>query len=293
MIEKGFRLRSEAYLSHVRTFPCLVCGASAEAHHLLRTPDGRGMGMKSGDQWCVPLCHPHHMELHDIGAEGLFFAIKERSTRSTGLAPPTPRGRPVMDVRNLALITETATLTQVKKNTLGITAVVRIPQNKVPLDLLAAETGTRFKMSWSSLDDADNVMMTEAVLQGFKRNTSGVAVTVKLHESDVSAKLFMSAAASRWLIAWLRLDDEDAPVAGEVQAAGRNAEMSAKALVQQREFQLWCAREFGTFDDEDGATQAVVESCGVEGLDDISNDHNAVRILGELRAEFIEDWKHS
>jgi hypothetical protein len=31
--------------------------------------------MKSGDQWCVPLCHGHHMELHDMGDEPLWFAV--------------------------------------------------------------------------------------------------------------------------------------------------------------------------------------------------------------------------
>jgi hypothetical protein len=75
-MNKTFRLRSEAYMAHVRTFPCLVCGDVSEAHHLLRTPDGRGMGMKSGDQWCVPLCHEHHMELHNLGAEPLYFTLK-------------------------------------------------------------------------------------------------------------------------------------------------------------------------------------------------------------------------
>jgi hypothetical protein len=198
----------------------------------------------------------------------------------------------MVDIRQAAMVTE-ATLTQIKKNTLGIAAVVRIPGNKVPLDLLAAQTGTRFRMSWSSIDDPAEVHLTEAVLQGFKRNTAGVAVTVRLHENDVSPALFMSAAASRWMIAWVRLNDEDEAVEGEIHATGRKAETSAKALVLQKPFQIWCAREFGVFDDEDGATQAILETCGVEGLDDISLSHEAARIFGDLRQEFIDDWKNS
>jgi hypothetical protein len=33
------------------------------------------MGMKVGDNWCVPLCHAHHMELHGFGDERLWWAL--------------------------------------------------------------------------------------------------------------------------------------------------------------------------------------------------------------------------
>jgi len=34
------------------------------------------MGMKVGDNWCVPLCHAHHMELHNFGDERLWWAMQ-------------------------------------------------------------------------------------------------------------------------------------------------------------------------------------------------------------------------
>lgn len=67
MLEKGpERIRSEAYLRHVRGQPCLSCGAPGEAHHLQRAQP-RAMGRKTGDQWVVPLCHACHMSLHNFG----------------------------------------------------------------------------------------------------------------------------------------------------------------------------------------------------------------------------------
>lgn len=57
------RLRSSKYLKYIRTKPCLICGNQAEAHHLTFV-QSRAMSMKNGDQWCVPLCHGHHMDLH-------------------------------------------------------------------------------------------------------------------------------------------------------------------------------------------------------------------------------------
>lgn len=35
------------------------------------------MGLKTGDQWTVPLCHKHHMELHSEGfPERTWWALK-------------------------------------------------------------------------------------------------------------------------------------------------------------------------------------------------------------------------
>lgn len=64
MDENPVRIRSKLYLSHIRTKPCMVCGNHAEAHHLTYAQP-RAMGLKTGDQYTVPLCHKHHMELHE------------------------------------------------------------------------------------------------------------------------------------------------------------------------------------------------------------------------------------
>jgi hypothetical protein len=73
MRQKERRVRSKAYMAHVRGFPCLSCGGQAEAHHV-KFAELRSMGMKPGDNWCVPLCHACHMSLHDFGREQVFWA---------------------------------------------------------------------------------------------------------------------------------------------------------------------------------------------------------------------------
>jgi hypothetical protein len=71
-----FRLRSEDYLKHIRSKPCLVCGGYAEAHHLTFAQH-RAKSKKNGDQWTVPVCHPHHMELHNFaGGEKTWWACQ-------------------------------------------------------------------------------------------------------------------------------------------------------------------------------------------------------------------------
>lgn len=69
------RLRSKKYMAYIRTLPCLICGGLAQAHHLQRAQP-RAMSSKTGDQYCVPLCHKHHHELHHFpGGEDTFWAI--------------------------------------------------------------------------------------------------------------------------------------------------------------------------------------------------------------------------
>lgn len=69
-LEKPRRHRSRLHLKHVRTLRCLGCAepAPSQAHHLtFAQPKARGL--KSGDQWSVPLCMTCHNALHARGNE--------------------------------------------------------------------------------------------------------------------------------------------------------------------------------------------------------------------------------
>lgn len=66
MIPKPSTARSEAYKSWIRSLPCLCCLKPSEPHHEPAEGQG-GMGMKSSDYRCIPLCSYHHRERHQIG----------------------------------------------------------------------------------------------------------------------------------------------------------------------------------------------------------------------------------
>lgn len=74
------RIRDRKYLRWVALHRCLVCGATEKVvpHHLMKVPDEpSAMGLKSGDNWAVPLCHDHHTGgkgVHHHGNEPEFFA---------------------------------------------------------------------------------------------------------------------------------------------------------------------------------------------------------------------------
>lgn len=76
LIPKDRRVRSQKILQKVRESPCLICGTTpSDPHHLRIVGHQRGLGIKNGDDFTVPLCRKHHEELHSFGSEALFFAL--------------------------------------------------------------------------------------------------------------------------------------------------------------------------------------------------------------------------
>ena len=70
-------MKLNPYLRHVRETPCLSCGSPYPSAHHLQRVGGKGMGIKTGDEWAVPLCHRCHMDLHTGGlSETVWWALK-------------------------------------------------------------------------------------------------------------------------------------------------------------------------------------------------------------------------
>lgn len=68
-IRKEVRRRNKAHLAFVGAQPCLVCRRSpCDAHHL-KFAQPRALGRKVSDEFTVPLCRDHHLDLHRHGNE--------------------------------------------------------------------------------------------------------------------------------------------------------------------------------------------------------------------------------
>jgi Rad52/22 family double-strand break repair protein len=69
MVPTDRRLRDKSHLKFVAMQPCLICGREPSQAHHLTFCQKRGLSLKSGDQFCVPICGVHHDELHRAGSE--------------------------------------------------------------------------------------------------------------------------------------------------------------------------------------------------------------------------------
>lgn len=60
----------------VKSHGCCICkNPVADAHHLRIVGHKRGMSVKNGDDYTIPLCRRHHDELHAMGDEKIFLDL--------------------------------------------------------------------------------------------------------------------------------------------------------------------------------------------------------------------------
>jgi DNA recombination protein Rad52 len=80
------RIRDREHLRNVASQPCLICGRQpCQAHHLTFAQP-RARGLKTSDEWVVPLCNLHHRELHDRGDERAFWQSKGIDAQHSAMA---------------------------------------------------------------------------------------------------------------------------------------------------------------------------------------------------------------
>jgi hypothetical protein len=73
-LRKEMRRRNKAHLVFVAAQPCLVCQRSpCDAHHV-KFAQPRSLGRKVSDEFTVPLCREHHVQLHHHGNEMAWWA---------------------------------------------------------------------------------------------------------------------------------------------------------------------------------------------------------------------------
>jgi hypothetical protein len=75
-LSKPKRRRDKQHLKFVASQPCIVCGRTPSDAHHLRFAQPRALGLKSSDEFTVPLCRTHHRENHHSGREENWWHLK-------------------------------------------------------------------------------------------------------------------------------------------------------------------------------------------------------------------------
>ena len=79
-MQKIPKIRSPKHRKFVASQPCMITnlegencnGTPVDAHHLMKM-GGRGTSLKESDEWTVPLCRKHHIEVTGYGDEEVFW----------------------------------------------------------------------------------------------------------------------------------------------------------------------------------------------------------------------------
>ncbi|MGH1376655.1 MAG: putative HNHc nuclease [Alphaproteobacteria bacterium] len=84
-MQKTPKIRSKKHLKFIANLPCVICRKTdVQAAHV-RSGNGAGMGLKSGDDCVVPLCVKHHTKQHSMN-ERTFWSYYGGIENATRLA---------------------------------------------------------------------------------------------------------------------------------------------------------------------------------------------------------------
>jgi hypothetical protein len=73
-LRKPTRQRNKTHLAFVASQPCLICQRTpCDAHHI-KFAEPRALGRKVSDEFTVPICRDHHIQLHHHGNEAAWWA---------------------------------------------------------------------------------------------------------------------------------------------------------------------------------------------------------------------------
>lgn len=129
----------------------------------------------------------------------------------------------------------------------------------------------------------------EAVKIAITQNSDGTVLRLGIHPEDCPSILFQDWAGSRYMVAMVKLDDHDQPVAMTDKREIEKLKSSAGALCRNRKFQEWILSGTGEEVTEANAVAFLRASLGIKSRSEFDTDPNARRAFNDMREEF-QEW---
>ena len=148
------------------------------------------------------------------------------------------------------------------------------------------DTSTLRKKSHNTMNDVrENAMHFEAVKVSMSQNKDGVILRLAVHPNDCPADLHTDWVGSRYVVAMVRLNDQDEPEERQEQKAIERLISSCGLLCRNEDF--W---SFLMVEDEEGAVQAIRDRCGIKSRTEFRDNVTARNKFEEIREDF-KKWK--
>lgn len=134
-------------------------------------------------------------------------------------------------------------------------------------------------------DVRENAMHFEAVKVSMSQNKDGVILRLAVHPNDCPADLHTDWVGSRYVVAMVRLNDQDEPEERQEQKAIERLISSCGLLCRNEEFWSYLMVE-----GEDEAVNAIRTRCGISSRTEFRTNVEARNKFEEIREEFVK-WK--
>lgn len=132
----------------------------------------------------------------------------------------------------------------------------------------------------------------EVVKIGMSQDKNGHILKLAIHPNDLPQDLILDHLGSRYVMALVKLNDQDEPVKGEKKREADTVISQAGALCRNDRFQGWLA-DIGVAEapTEQAAIEGIRDFCGIVSRSEFSTNENARNKFMELRRQFDIDFK--
>lgn len=127
-----------------------------------------------------------------------------------------------------------------------------------------------------------NAINFEAVKIGLSQtDKSGVILRLSIHPHDVPTEVLTDGLGSRYVVAMVRLNDQDEIETRQNEQAIQRVIASCGLLCREPDFQ-----SFLGVDNEDAAVKYIREKCGIQSRSEFRENINARSIFIDMREEY-------
>lgn len=133
----------------------------------------------------------------------------------------------------------------------------------------------------------------EAVKTSMSQNKDGMILRLAIHPNDVPTALIQDWVGTRYMVALVKLDDDDKPVASDATESANRAIKSAAMLCKDPSFHKFMQTMYnehpgwGTQGSPDADTTAILRDVlGVDSRADMKTNADALQRFEQLREEY-------
>lgn len=138
----------------------------------------------------------------------------------------------------------------------------------------------------------DNAVHFEAVKIAMTQGKDGLILKLAIHPNDAPQDVILAPVGSRYVVAVVRLSDDDQPMVPQKKREVDSIVASAGLMCRNERFQKWLqSRRWIVSADENSAVQAIRDLCGIKSRSEFATNEEAREIFLQLKKDFEQAIK--
>lgn len=138
----------------------------------------------------------------------------------------------------------------------------------------------------------DAAVHFEGVKISLSQDKNGLVLKLSIHPDETPKDIILDPLGTRYMVALVKLGDDDRPVKGKDKSEGDKAVAIAGLLCRNERFRGWMAdMRYSESEGVEDVAEALRKLCGVNSRADLATNEAARALFMDLRDEFERDYK--